>query len=609
MTASRVDNGARWVRLAAVVLACALAPGAFAQEPPPPAAPPSLGQPLKLAPPTFLRPIPRQQPEAGTEPAAPPGATPRPSSEPQIQVDTLYTVDPDSAGTLSQKDGGLGVGMWDGTGRSLVDSLLPRLPVHTASPTMRDLMRRLLLSNAASPRGDSRMGGLIALRARLLAAMGDLEAVKSLLEVVPQRGGNEGLARVEADARFLANDLARACALAVEQITEHDSPFWQKAFNFCQALDGDHDKAALGAALLRELGEDDPVFFALMDAFTGSRLPILESLPEPAPLHLAMARAAKVALPLDVIASNRPAVLSTIAVSPYIAVDLRLDAAERAHAAKALQVERLRELYTSIPFTPEELANPLSAAETKTGPFVRALLFRSAVAESVPTARAEILLRALELARDGGLYASTVRAFMPVLEHIPPSTEQVWFAPEAVRAFLVSGEHAKVRSWFSLLRTSALFAPESADALTAVLPLARLAGSPEANTWNTNHLATWWERNRESDRIRDRAEMLFSLFDGLGEPIPDGLWEVLLDGPERTTVAMPRAAIWYRLQTAAAASRIGETVLLCLLALGEGGPTQADPVVMRQVLVGLRGVGLEADARLLAVEAAVAAGL
>ncbi len=608
MIAFPVDLRAGVSRLAAAVLAFALAGGAFAQQPPePPASPPDIGQPLKLAPPTFLRPMPRQQPEAETQP--PPVSTPRPSFEPRIQVDTLYAVDPDSAGTLSAKDGGFGAGMWNGTRRSLVDSLLPRLPVNTASPAMRDLMRRLLLSNAASPRGESRAGGLIALRARLLAAMGDLDAVEDLLAVVPQRRGNEGLARVEVDARFLANDYARACALAVEQIALHDSRFWQKAFNFCQALDGEHDKAALGVALLRELGEDDPVFFALMDAFTGSRLPILESLPEPTPLHLAMARAAKVALPPDVIASNRPAVLGAIAVSPYVAIDLRLDAAERAHAAQALDVERLREIYASIPFSAEELANPLSAAATRTGPFGRALLFRSAVAQTVPTAQAEVLLRALELARDGGLYASTVRAFMPVLVRVPPSTEQVWFAPEAVRAFLVEGQYDMARSWFSLLRTSAMFAPESADALAALLPLARLAGSPEAETWSPGDMATWWERNRESDGVRDRAEMLFSLFDGLGEPIPEGLWEVLLDGPERTTVAMPHAALWYRLQTAAAASRIGETVLISLLALGEGGPTQADPVVMRQVLISLRGVGLEADARLLAVEAAVAAGL
>ena len=55
--------------------------------------------------------------------------------------------------------------------------------------------------------------------------------------------------------------------------------------------------------------------------------------------------------------------------------------------------------------------------------------------------------------------------------------------------------------------------------------------------------------------------------------------------------------------------RLGETVLLSLLALGESGPGDADPVVLSRVLSSLRNIGLEAEARALAVEAALAAGL
>jgi len=594
----------RFFLISVFVWSVAVPLGVGAQQPPVP----PVVQPLKLAPPTLLKPLKRAEPDAaGEEP--PPAVRRKPVVSTSIQVDSLHAVDPDSAGTLSASKGGFGVAMWEGTSRVLVEALLPRLPVNTASPAMRGLMRRLLLSDAASPRGKGRTGSLIALRARLLAGMGDLAAVDDLLAVIPQRGGNEGLARVEADARLLANDNARACTLAAAQIGEHDSPYWQKAFNFCRALAGEHDKAALGVALMRELGEDDPVYFSLMDILSGAGAPPIESLLEPTPLHLAMARAAKAALPADVIASNRPAVLRTIAISPNVAVELRLEAAERAQAAKALSVDALRQLYTSIPFTDEELANPLSAAETKSGPMSRALLYRTAVAQTVPTAQAEVLLRALELAREGGLYASTVRAFMPVLVRIPPSTEQVWFAPEAVQALLVSGEYDLVRSWFALLRTSAMFHPESAEALAGILPLARLAGSAEAAGWSTEKLAEWWLQVGQGEGARDRAALFYSLFEGLGETVPTELWEALMEGPERNMVAMPHAALWHRLKTAAAGKRVGETVLLALLALGEGGPAEAEPVVLMDVLGGLVGVGLTADARLLAVEAAVAAGL
>jgi len=55
--------------------------------------------------------------------------------------------------------------------------------------------------------------------------------------------------------------------------------------------------------------------------------------------------------------------------------------------------------------------------------------------------------------------------------------------------------------------------------------------------------------------------------------------------------------------------RIGEVVLLSMLALGEDGPGQALPLVMHQVLRSLMAVGLHDDARALSMEAAIQAGL
>jgi hypothetical protein len=58
-----------------------------------------------------------------------------------------------------------------------------------------------------------------------------------------------------------------------------------------------------------------------------------------------------------------------------------------------------------------------------------------------------------------------------------------------------------------------------------------------------------------------------------------------------------------------APTRIGEIVLLSLIALGEGGPGQAEPIVLSKVMESLNVVGLEKEVRALALEAAVAAGL
>ena len=55
--------------------------------------------------------------------------------------------------------------------------------------------------------------------------------------------------------------------------------------------------------------------------------------------------------------------------------------------------------------------------------------------------------------------------------------------------------------------------------------------------------------------------------------------------------------------------RVGEIILLSLIALGEGGPGQAGPIVLSQVMHSLSVIGLDAEVRALALEAVVAAGL
>jgi len=582
--------------------------------------------PVSLAPPAQLSPSDSQvQPDKEKDPRAkkgdatpaqPGGAMPAAGPGPRaaiggdgVQVDTLGTIDPDTAGILSQDRGGFGAAMWKGMSRSLVDALLPRLPVNTASAVMRNLMRRLLLSTAAVPEGKGETGKLIALRVRMLAAMGDQKGVNDLLGATPRREEIAELLRLEANARLLANDYTRACALAASQIGKHQDAFWQKAFIFCQALAGEHAKAALGLALLRETGEKDTVFFDLVDALSGGTAATIVNLPDPTPLHLAMARVAKTQLPADVSSSNNPAILRTIATSPNAPVELRLDAGERAESAGALPLDALRQLYTGVTFTEEDLANPLSKAEAESGPLSRALLYRTALVQTVPAARAEAAARALALSRKGGRYASTVRVFLPVLKQIPPSADLLWFAPEAIRAFLVTGEAGPLRAWFSLMRASALFNKEAEITLSSLLPIARIAGADETENWDAAVLKAWWEGNADREKARQQAALLYSLLDVLGDPVPETSWDALITGPQRVTAAMPQPALWHRLRAAGAQGRIGETVLLTLLALGEGGPAEASPTVLRHVLESLKSVGLIAETRDMALEAALAAGL
>ena len=83
-----------------------------------------------------------------------PSAAPVELGQP-VASESLGSVDPDTLGLLSTTTGGLGASMWEGTPRSLVERLLGDLNLPTASPTMNGLVRRMLLSTAAVPVGET----------------------------------------------------------------------------------------------------------------------------------------------------------------------------------------------------------------------------------------------------------------------------------------------------------------------------------------------------------------------------------------------------------------------------------------------------------------------
>ena len=485
---------------------------------------------------------------------------------------------------------------------------------------MRGLMRRLLLSTAKAPAGEPLVPGqkdLIGIRLGLLSAMGDLSGVSSLIKEVPSSAHTNRLLRSEVDALFMRNDNAGVCSLVAGQIGQVETPYWQKAFIFCQSLAGEHDKAALGASLLRETGDNDKIFNGLLEQLSGLGTYKVASLADPKPLHFAMVRAAKTALPADVTASNNPAILRTIATSPNARPELRLDAAERAESMGALKTEVLRQLYAGVTFSEKALENPLTTADSQRNPLSRALLYRKALVENVPAASAEVLARAFKLGRDGGRLPSLARVYLPILRTINPTQDFVWFSKEAIRALLAAGDLKSASQWFDMLKNAALLDENAARTLSKIQPLARLAGAIDDTEWNASLLTKWWQvSNAEQEEnpvapemIRAQAALLYNLLDSFGDAVGDSEWGPLLDGPPQSTVLMPQPALWRSLDIATQNLRVGETILLSLLVLGESGPAQANPTVLHKVIKSLRTVGLEREARALAVEAAVASGL
>ncbi|MEQ9558997.1 MAG: hypothetical protein RIG67_24740 [Rhodospirillales bacterium] len=694
MTGSRAKRPVSASRLAALAVAPLLltaplsglqaqtpstdAPAALLPAAQSPAQPVALQPPAALAPPRALKPhapAAPAQPQAGQDPARPaPGAAS--GSEPGVQVDTLEKVNPETAGVIGPDEGGLGFNLWQGADRAYVAALMAELPVRAPSPVMRALMRRLLLTAAQPPvsakpadAGDADAAktkpvSLITLRVQQLAAMGDVGGVGDLLAAIPGSITDPALLQVEANARFLANDNARACGITAHQIQAGGGAYWQKAMIFCQILAGEPGKAEIGISMLNELGAKAPAFYALSDRLLGGATGALTTVTEADGLLLAMARAAKTPLPADATRSDRPGVLRAIAVNPNVGPDIRLEAAERAEAAGALDTEALRQLYSSVSFEPGDLKRSLSRADEIGGPVARALLYHSALSQTVPTAQAEIIGKALKIAVGEGRYGAAARVFQPLVSKIPPSADLLWFAPDAVRLMLSTDDPIGAEAWFKLLQASALFQDDSRDLLIRMTPLVRLVGTMGLEN-EPRDLSVWWRSMAGEKDAARRAALLYALLDGLGEDVPLDAWRAMGPVTGRSTTDTVHPALWFRLQsvtdkvaawtaaresreTAAAPQALldapqaapvgepqreaqlgasdalptmavseetvlpphrGEVILMVLAALGDGGTARAEAPVLRQAVISLRAIGLDQEAHDLALEAALAAGL
>jgi hypothetical protein len=81
------------------------------------------------------------------------------------------------------------------------------------------------------------------------------------------------------------------------------------------------------------------------------------------------------------------------------------------------------------------------------------------------------------------------------------------------------------------------------------------------------------------------------------------------EAPAEPPVPAADPALLFSLSEASTAHRIGETVLLSLYALGPEGPAGCNPLALSRVIMGLRQIGYDSEARAIAIEAAVAAGV
>jgi len=526
------------------------------------------------------------QPDGGTTSAPPEG----------FQVEGLAPPEVDSIGL----DSGFERTLWTGSDPQLVLTLLARLPVTTANPPLEALTRRLLATGAPLD-GGMTGGRVLSARVERLLAMGDLDTAKRLLDQLPPSRGDSQLTRLAAEAALLDGDDPGACQRANDLAPTGGARFWGEISVYCRLAAGDEAGARLGLDLLREAGQtDDPGFLRLASAVADGRADgAAPALPSPTAVDVALLRLAGRPLPAASLAHPLAAVLTVAAREPKLGGDRQLEIAERAFQTGGLTAADLGAIYAAH----APAGDALAAIRTDWGPAARAMAYRAAGEQRNPQDLARLLAATWEAAK-GGERLLVAQVFAKRFADLPIDRSLLGVAPAAARALLVADRPLPAARWFSLLndeRARDSRVQQEVAALTPLFALAGIGGSEAVPELDEPAVTAWRQATPDADA---KAERLFAMLDGVGSEVPDPVWWHELTPPLQGDASVPVGALWRGLDRAATAKRLGETVLFALHMLN-GAPAAAHPEVLTDSLRDLRAVGLDHEARQIAVATAL----
>ena len=549
-------------------------------------------------------------------------------SEPDVTVIDLDQIDYSGIGVIGENSDGFAVSVWSGSDRAVIVNILSVLPDASRSPTARRLLRHLLLTRAVAPtlrrvaKADEPEMENDFLHARIerLQKNGFLEDVVSMVGQVPPNIENLALTRLRVDTLLLSDSFGDACQYAKRANQQDESSYWLKVVAYCRALESDRDGAAFVADVLREMGVDDPLFFDLIQrliafetpedtgSMTASAIGVLT------PLKLSMLRTAKMGIPIDALTMAPPLMLNAIAMTSDLAMELSLEAGQQAVKTGALAPENLAEIYGRVAFTEEEFGNALVLAGAGLGARGEALVFQAARRSSTPADREKLLNAALELSERNGATLAGIIPNSGILSSLEPSTQDLDFVKLVVRALLVAGDIEQAKAWYEALRIRADADGSELGAASALLelwPLLQVSGAGDSVPWSHNILELWWQSQlieTRAERAR-KGQLLYAILEAFDQPIEKAQWDIVSDGAVAEVVSMPPLVYWRGMIQAAQSGLVGETVLLAIAVIGDSDVASINPAVLSNVLRALRVIGLEREARALALEAAILGGI
>lgn len=533
----------------------------------------------------------KQQPQAASDqpPAEwrepPAGGYQRPDAGPRGSVEKM-DLDP-----VAATDGsGLPLELWRGLDMKALEGLLAQLELPPRSPALNGLWRRMLQAEAPPPTGAPaehftavRLEALY--RSGLLAEMAQAEtsgaATASPVVTVILARRDIGL-----------GDPERGC-LRIKSITDPRAGLPERLrgevqllTGYCAAVAGDKPGAGLAAGLAREEGLEAELPLSVLAGFADDLKPQL-ALPKRVLLldyrFLALMGPVNGRQVLD---RAEPALLAVLAGDRNADPATRAAAAEAALRVNAIAPEIVAQTY-------REVAGSRRTTGAENEPALRhAAEFAIADQQTGGGQLAQPLQALMRDARRGGFGLQMGQVIATRFASAQPGMQDGAIAEAITEAMLASGNIVQARAW-------AAAGQQGMPHWVALIDLV----DPARKSWRFGTLSVLEDmavRNRLSPDLLHR---LATVLDALDIDVPVPLWDAANRVGQPKGGYLPETGVLAELAEAAKRRDSARTVLLVMRALGPQGPDGANILPLGDSIRALRKIGLETEARRLALEA------
>lgn len=524
-----------------------------------------------------------------------------------IETGALVAIDPSAIGLLDPGTGGLPASLWQGSEKAQIQALLPLLPVASASPAMNRLARRVLVSRGPAPAGLAAPGpSLLALKLDRLMAAGDLDALAGLVPLVAKPEADPEAARPLVDALLLLGRLSEAGSLAEKVSRASADPYWLKVQILALILTGDDARLDFVIGLARDSGADDKIFFTQVDVWRkqGKTKIKAEKLKDPSPLHLALARTLKLALPKDFFATTQPGLMRSFLINGEGDGATRAALIERLGTRALTSPAQLAELYAGIALKDDERTRPVDSALKANGARLRAILYQGGRTAPTTDGQAAAAAASLVLNGDPAIGALLAEANRGLVLSLPQAPILLAYAGALGRLAALGGDMNGAIRWLDGFRPQAPANSTAAIDLAGLTVLVAIGDPANARPLAADDLDRVLAKaaTLPPDQRKVRIEALMACLWGLGlKPRPDSMFAGNSNGADPGLIQA--------LKVSSEAGHMGETAILALALIGTAGPVFADPQPLEQALSCLVRVGLVAEARRIALEAVISHGL